>query len=138
MGVEPFLISSSVVLVGAQRLVRKICQNCKKSYEPDKATISKLGIKDTGKKIVFYRGKGCKFCLNTGYKGRVGIIEALVLTPKIKDLITNKEHEHVIKEEARKESMNTLRENGMKKVMAGVTTVEEILRVTIGDQELEI
>ena len=138
MGVEPFLISSSVILVAAQRLIRKICQNCKEEYEPDKKFIEKLQISDLPKKILFYRGKGCPMCGNTGYKGRIGIIETLTLTPAIRDLISDKAQEHLIKEQARKEGMKTLRENGITKVFAGLTTLEEVLRITIGDQEIAL
>jgi len=98
--------------------------------------LERLQMKPDSKKIVFHRGKGCTFCSNTGYKGRVGISESLVLSPKIKELIAEKAQEHVIKEQARKENMKTLRENGMLCVLDGTTTVEEILRVTVGDQDL--
>ena len=137
MGVEPFLIISSLVLVGAQRLVRKICPNCKEPYELSKDAIEKLKIKQSAGKVVFYRGKGCDKCLKTGYKGRVGLIEVLNLTPKIKSLILENAQEYQIREIARQEGMQTLRENGIQNVLNGVTTIDEILRVTVGEQDLD-
>ena len=137
MGVEPFLITSSVIMVGAQRLVRKICPVCKESYELDKETAAKLKIGSGKEKAVLYRGKGCQSCFGSGYKGRVALIEVLALTPKIKELILEGSQEYKIREEARREGMRTLRENGIQNVLEGVTTLDEIIRVTVGDQDLE-
>jgi type IV pilus assembly protein PilB len=136
MGVEPFLITSSVILVAAQRLVRKICPNCKESYELDADIVQKYGVKTNGKKVKFFRGKGCEVCRKTGYKGRVGLIEALTLSPKIKALILESAQEYKITEQARMEGMRTLRENGIALALDGVTTIDEIVRVTVGDQEI--
>ena len=134
MNVEPFLISSSVILTAAQRLVRKICPKCKEAYAANKTIIQKLGLDKVLKApYTLYRGKGCNTCMNTGYKGRVGLIECLRLTPRIKELIAEKAQESVIKQEAKKEGMTSLRENGMRKVAEGMTTVEEIMRLTVGD-----
>lgn len=137
MGVEPFLITSSVIMAGAQRLVRKICPSCKEEYELDKDTAAKLKIGPGKDKVTLYRGKGCASCLGSGYKGRIGLIEILMLTPKIKELILEGAQEHRIREEARREGMETLRENGMKNVMNGMTTLDEIIRVTVGDQDID-
>lgn len=134
MGVEPFLISASVIAIAAQRLIRKLCVKCKESYEPPEALISKLGIDAGKKKITFFRPKGCEQCLNTGYSGRVGICEILMIGPLIKELILKKARESEIKEQARKEGMKTLREDGLSKVLHGVTSLEEILRVTVADE----
>lgn len=136
MGIEPFLITSSIALVAAQRLARRICPNCKEEYKVSRSVIKDVSIETGSDTITLYRGKGCKNCFNMGYKGRVGIMETLVLTPKIKELIANKAQEHQIKEAARIEGMTTLRENGFKKALAGGTTWEEIIRLTVGDQEL--
>lgn len=136
MGIEPFLICSSIVLVAAQRLARKICPNCKEEYKIDKSVFKEYKIKTDKEGLILYRGKGCKYCFDTGYKGRVGLMETLALTPKIRELIANKAQEYQIKEAARKEGMATLRENGLKKALAGVTTWEEILRLTAGDQDV--
>ncbi len=135
MGVEPFLITSSLILVGAQRLVRKICPACKEPYELTHAIAEKLNVK-AGTKPIFYRGKGCDACKGTGYKGRVGLIEILTLTPKIKSLILGEVQEHQIMDAARLEGMKTLRENGINSALEGLTTIDEILRVTVGDQDI--
>ena len=137
MSVEPFLIVSSIILVFAQRLVRKICERCKESYIIDEPVAKMLQLVP-GKKYTAYKGKGCRECKNTGYKGRIGLVETLVLTPEIKKLILEKAQEHMIKSEARKNGMKTLRENGIKKIFSGLTTVEEIIRVTVGDQDIVV
>ncbi|MBU1887706.1 MAG: Flp pilus assembly complex ATPase component TadA [Candidatus Omnitrophica bacterium] len=134
MGVEPFLISASVVGIVAQRLVRKLCSKCKEPYEPLKSLIKKLKIGSSKKKITFYRPKGCEQCLNTGYSGRVGISEILSMSQSIKEMVLKKAREHEIKDQARKEGMRMLREDGMIKVLQGITSLEEILRVTIEDE----
>jgi len=136
MGVEPFLITSSLVLVGAQRLIRKICQNCKSPYELPKETAVELGMDAAVEKPVFYKGKGCDQCLKTGYKGRIALLEVLVLSPKIKSLILENAQEYQIRDQARREGMKTLRENGMVLALNGTTAVEEVLRVTVGDQDV--
>ena len=137
MGVEPFLITSSVILVGAQRLVRKICPSCKEPYELDKDVAERMNINPGKGKAVFYRGKGCDKCLKTGYKGRVALIEALTLTPGIKELILESAQEYKIREAARREGMKTLRESGIQAALDGITTLDEIVRVTVGDQDLD-
>ncbi|MDO8525406.1 MAG: ATPase, T2SS/T4P/T4SS family [Candidatus Omnitrophota bacterium] len=137
MGVEPFLIASSLVMVGAQRLVRRLCQKCKEPHEISAEIAERLGLKQNGKKPVFYKGKGCDNCFKTGYRGRVGLIEVLAFSPRIKALILDNAQEYKLREEARREGMMTLRENGIKSAIDGVTTLEEILRVTAGDQDLD-
>lgn len=137
MGVEPFLITSSLVLVGAQRLVRRICPNCKEPYNISDDILKSLKLKKESGKAVFYKGKGCDLCFGSGYKGRVGLLEVLTLTPKIKSLVMENAQEYQIREEARKEGMKTLREVGIENALAGTTTLEEILRVTVGDQDIE-
>jgi type IV pilus assembly protein PilB len=136
MGVEPFLITSSVVLVAAQRLVRKICSNCKEEHPVEKDIAIALGLKPDHGKLVFYKGKGCDACLKTGYKGRVGLLEVLTLSQKIKSLILENAQEYQLREQARREGMQTLRENGLQLASKGLTTVDEILRVTAGDQDI--
>jgi type IV pilus assembly protein PilB len=137
MGVEPFLITSSVILVGAQRLVRKICPHCKEPYELDADVAESYGIKAGGKKAVLYRGRGCDSCRKTGYKGRVALVEVLTLSPKIKELILGNAQEYKILETARSEGMKTLRENGITLALEGATTLDEVVRVTVGDQDVE-
>jgi len=137
MGVEPFLITSSIVLVAAQRLARKICPNCKEEQKVPRSIFEGCKLDTTKDKITVYRGKGCRHCLNTGYKGRVGLMETLVLTPRIRELIADKAQEYKIKEAALQEGMVTLRQNGLKKTLDGTTTWEEVIRLTAGDQEAE-
>jgi type IV pilus assembly protein PilB len=135
MGVEPFMINSSILCIASQRLVRKICTYCKQEDTLAEGVIKNLKIViPKGQKPVFYRGKGCSRCLNFGYAGRVGIAEVLVLTPKIRDLILNRAQEHIIKQHARAEGMNTLREDGIRAALAGLTSLEEIIRVTAADE----
>lgn len=138
MGLEPFLISAAVILVATQRLVRKICTNCREPHKIDKVMCDKLNLQNIDSKGEFFRGKGCEACGGTGYKGRVGLIEVLTMTPKMKELIISGAQEHQIKDLAIKEGMLSLREAGMKKVLDGTTTLDEIFRVTVGDQDMEI
>ena len=127
MEIEPFLIASSVVAVLAQRLVRVICQKCKEPSRPPASLIQEFQLKESAQ---LFRGKGCPSCKKSGYKGRVGIFELLLMDQAVKDLIVSRQPAHVIREAARKAGMRTLREDGLAKVLAGVTTMEEVLRVT--------
>ncbi len=131
MGIEPFLITSSCIMVCAQRLVRKICTDCKESYPITDEIRKKFYIADQYKEL--YKGKGCKTCQKTGYKGRIGLCEVLVLTPEIRDLIMNRAQENLIKAKAREQGMVTLREHGVIKSLKGITTLEEITRLTAAD-----
>jgi len=135
MGVEPFLISSSVILVAAERLIRKICPNCKEPYEISKSLLDKLKMKLPSAEAKFYHGKGCDQCFKTGLRGRVGLIEALTLNAELKELIATRARESQIFEAARRAGFITLRECGLKKVFDGTTAIEEILRVTMGEQD---
>jgi len=139
MGIEPFLITSSVLLAGSQRLVRKICTKCKEPYEPSKELIQQLGIpeKKLSKKTLFYRGKGCDACVRQGYMGRAVLLEGLTLTSTVKNLILKGAQEYQLKALGRREGMKTLRENGIAKILQGVTTPEEVMKVTVKDQEIE-
>ncbi|MFH1790615.1 MAG: ATPase, T2SS/T4P/T4SS family [Candidatus Omnitrophota bacterium] len=133
MGVEPFLISSSLLVIIAQRLVRRICPRCKKAVTPDKRTAEALGIQPGS---TVYRGEGCANCQNTGYRGRLGIAEVLVMSSAIKDMVLGRVQEHELREAAKKEGMKSLREGALKKLLAGDTSVDEVLRVTVGDQDI--
>ncbi|MCG3115385.1 MAG: type II secretion system ATPase GspE [Candidatus Manganitrophus sp. SA1] len=130
MGIEPFLVSSSVVAIVAQRLVRQICPECRVSYRPTPEELGKLGIKQAPPNLVFYRGKGCAHCINTGYRGRSGIYEILVLDDEIRNLILSKVDSSRIKAKAVGKGMLTLREDGARRILSGMTTTEEVLRVT--------
>jgi type IV pilus assembly protein PilB len=132
MDVETFLISSSVIAVIAQRLVRVICEKCKEEYIPEENVLSGLNIKDKSNndgKIKLYRGTGCPFCKNTGYYGRTSIYELIVLDEEIKSLIISKASSNIIKDAAIKKGMKTLKDSGLKKALQGITTIEEVLRV---------
>lgn len=133
MGVEPFMMNSAVVCIMAQRLLRKICPNCKEEYKISEEVLSRLKIK-TNSESKFFKGKGCPRCFNSGFLGRVGIAEVLVLTPAVRDIILKSGQEHVIKLQARKEGMRTLREDGMRAIFAGLTTIEEVVRITAADE----
>jgi type II secretory ATPase GspE/PulE/Tfp pilus assembly ATPase PilB-like protein len=132
MHVEPFLISSSIIGVIAQRLVRVICKNCKEEYTPSKEIIDMLSQeKEIDRNIKLYRGKGCPLCKNTGYLGRTSIFEIILLDEEIRSLIVSKASSSVIKETALKKGMKTLRDSGLEKAINGITTIEEVLRVAV-------
>lgn len=134
MGVEPFLISSSLLMVVAQRLVRKICSHCKKPVEVPLAALERIGYSaEKGKATVFYKGTGCKNCKNVGYAGRLGLYEILEVNKNVQDLIVERATAEKIKDEALKCGMKTLRDVGLEKAKEGLTTIEEVLRVTAGD-----
>lgn len=130
MDIEPFLISSAVVGVLAQRLVRVICPRCKTSYQPPMDAVRRLGMSaDPGQGVKFYRGRGCDFCKGTGYKGRCGIYELLTVNDEIRDLALQRASGHQIREAAIRNGMITLKQDAIEKVLLGVTTLEESLRV---------
>jgi len=132
MDVEAFLISSSVIGVIAQRLVRVICEKCKEEYTPEKNVLNGLNIKSNSNsdgKIKLYRGTGCSICKNTGYYGRTSIYEHIILDEEIKSLIISKASSNIIRDTAIKKGMKTLKDSGMEKALQGITTIEEVLRV---------
>ena len=132
MGIEPFLISSSVIMACAQRLVRRICTNCRDEFIPEQEIFSRLGLEPT-EGAVFYHGTGCDRCKNRGYLGRVALIEALPVTETIRRLIIKRASSAVVKNQAVTEGMRTLRMVGIDKALEGITTLEEIWRVTAED-----
>lgn len=129
MGVEHYLAASCLEGILAQRLVRIVCQKCKQEIKPDKETLRLMGLKTTGK-LKTCRGKGCKDCNFTGYRGRLGIFELLIVNDEIRHLILGKTSANVIRQKAIALGMATLREDGWQKVKQGITSVEEVLRVT--------
>lgn len=137
MGVEPFLLCSSVIAISGQRLVRRICQHCKEPYEVLPEVSRRVGLERMlkGKKAVLFKGKGCDQCLNTGYTGRIVICELLILTSKVKEEILKGGNELKIKKVGRTEGMVTMREDALKKALDGFTSLEEVLRVTAPDEE---
>ncbi len=150
MNVQPFLVASTIILIMAQRLVRKICKNCIISYNLDKQVISQLKLhfdldgiqqfliaegliskqKSSFESILFYKGKGCKQCSQTGYKGRLGIYEVLEVTSDISELIARKSTSEEIQKQALANKMLTLTQDGFMKAIKGLTSIEEVLRVT--------
>ncbi|MFH1932688.1 MAG: type II secretion system ATPase GspE [Pseudomonadota bacterium] len=131
MGIESFLVTSSVLAILAQRLVRTVCADCREEYTPDKESLQSIGIDpDMAEGRRFYRGKGCPSCLNTGYLGRTGIFELMMLDDRIKNLILKTSDANAIKHRAVEQGMITLRQDGAQKVLNGITTIEEIFRVT--------
>jgi len=131
MGIEPFLVTSSVVAILAQRLIRVICPKCKEAYEPSEESLRNIGLSlkmiPEGK---LYRGKGCEDCLQTGYKGRTGIFELMVLNEDLQNMILKTSDSNMIKKKAVENGMIVLRRDGARKVLKGITTVEEVFRVT--------
>ncbi len=134
MGIEPFLASSSVMAIMAQRLVRIVCKDCRREYLPSEEELEEIGMNPAlaGKKPL-YRPVGCQNCLGTGYHGRTGMFELLVLDDDIRSLILKNYDTNTIKRRATEKGMLTLRQDGAKKVLKGITTVEEVLRVTQED-----
>lgn len=131
MGVEPFLVSSAVTCIVGQRLVRRLCKNCAAAYDATPQMLNELGIRfPEGKTPKFFRGAGCPQCKGTGLKGRVGIYELLIIDDDIKALILEKKDASAILEAAKKKGFKTLRHQGIRTVLAGHTTVEEVLQAT--------
>ena len=131
MGIEPFLIASSILLTCAQRLVRKICPNCREEFHPEPELFQRLGIEDEG--TPFYHGVGCDRCKRRGYMGRAAIIEVLPVSEQIRRLIIKRASAAVVKNQAISEGMKTLRMVGIDKAKEGITTLEEVLRSTSED-----
>jgi len=134
IGVKPFLVASSTRAIMAQRLVRKICEKCKEPYQPQEAELRLLGpaAKQLASAQLFH-GKGCADCQFTGYRGRLGIYEIFQIDDQVRNLIFEQVSSTELRIKARELGMRTLREDGLRKVVAGITTLEEVLRVTMGD-----
>jgi general secretion pathway protein E len=131
MGIEPYLISSTVVGVMAQRLVRVICPDCKEPYEPQPGTVSWSELQQVAQGFVkLYQGRGCEKCLQTGYLGRTGIFELLLVDDRLRQMIVGRQEAHLIKQAAVDKGMATLRQDGLRLALAGRTTLPEVYRVT--------
>lgn len=141
LGVEPYLVSSSLIAIMAQRLVRKICPDCREEYQPTDHELRDLGLLNVGTELSdsengsgkFYTGRGCDKCFQTGYRGRTGIYELMMVTEEIQNLIYKMESAGVIKKTALNAGLQTLRMDGARKVLGGITTIAEVLRVTQAD-----
>jgi general secretion pathway protein E len=131
MGIEPFLVTSSIIAIIAQRLVRVLCPHCKEVYVPDEETLANLGLdRSVLKKNIFYRKNGCNLCMQTGFRGRTAIFEIMIVDDEIKKLVLKTSDANQINELALKQGMITLQKDGIDKVLNGITTTEEVLRVT--------
>jgi type II secretory ATPase GspE/PulE/Tfp pilus assembly ATPase PilB-like protein len=135
MGAEPFMAASALTLVAAQRLVRRICRHCRERYHPSEEVLLAMGLTGSGPadEFEFRRGAGCAVCKGRGYLGRVAIIERMVLTPGLRQLIAENRPADQIRNLALAEGMVTLRMSGIEKVRKGITTIEEVLRVCMRD-----
>ena len=132
MGIEPFLVASSIHCVIAQRLVRLICEKCKRPVDPPAYILERLGIDGKGRE--FHKGKGCRACHQTGHSGRTGIFEVLSTSPAIRDAIMHRLPSETLRRLAIEEGMNTLRQDGLRKAFQGRTTLDEVLRVTTAEE----
>jgi type IV pilus assembly protein PilB len=135
LGMEPFLVTATLEGIIAQRLVRKICNNCKDAYTPTEEQLMELELRlDDVAGKVFYYGKGCETCNNTGYKGRLGLYEIMLLDDEMRDMIIKHASTQVLRMEARKRGMRTLRAGGLLAIYDGITTIEEVVRETIMEE----
>jgi len=132
MGIEPFLVATSVNCIAAQRLVRIVCKNCAEDFDTSPQMLIQVGFApDEVKALKIKRGRGCETCKNTGYKGRIGLFEVLLFSDEIRDMILSGASSIELKRRAVEEGMVTLRMAGLGKVREGVTTLEEVLRETV-------
>ncbi|HZT83505.1 MAG TPA: ATPase, T2SS/T4P/T4SS family, partial [Gemmataceae bacterium] len=137
MGVEPFLITATVEGILAQRLVRKICEDCRTEFEPSDEMLMELNLrrKDVaGKK--FYYGRGCDRCNNTGHRGRMGIYELVLMNDELRDLISSGASTDKLRAACRAQGMTTLRDSGLRAIFNGLTTIEEVVRETVLEDEM--
>jgi general secretion pathway protein E/type IV pilus assembly protein PilB len=136
IGVKPFLVSSSVRAVLAQRLIRKVCPNCAQPYQPNEDELRHMNL-DAGQiaQARFTHGHGCDTCRGTGYKGRAGIFELFMVNDELRNLINDQAGVSAIRQRARDLGMRTLREDGIRKVVSGMTTPEEIISASMGDKD---
>ncbi len=131
IGVEPFLISSSLIAVIAQRLIRTLCNDCKEAYRPDDLALKSIGLDSrslNGRSL--YRAKGCDNCFHTGFRGRSAIFEIMVMNDELKSMILQTFDSNRIKKKAQELKMLSLRQDGIQKLLKGMTTIEEVFRVT--------
>ena len=129
MGIDPFLVSASLIGTLAQRLGRRICKECKETYKPPVEALARLGFVGGNNDVTFYRGRGCESCRHTGYSGRIGIYELMMMNNEIRDLIVKRVPLSELRAAARAAGMKTLKEDGIAKVTEGITTIEEVMRV---------
>ena len=135
LGMEPFLLTATLEAIVAQRLVRKTCLNCKEEYQPTEAQLMELNLtpEDVAGRV-FYYGKGCDYCNNTGYRGRQALFELMLMDDEQRELVMQNASTGVLRAEARKRGMRTLREVGLLAIYDGVTTIDEVVRETLGEE----
>jgi type IV pilus assembly protein PilB len=139
IGLQPFLVASSVMGIMAQRLVRKVCPKCRQRVEPPASVLKSIGLKpEIAKKANFMKGKGCTHCNKTGFRGRMGIFELMAMTSQVREMTFKGEPTQNVRKMARKQGMRTLFEDGMIKALKGLTTLEEVLRITHHEMAEEI
>ena len=132
MGIEPFLVATSVQLIAAQRLARRVCANCKEPVEMTPQALLNVGFKkDEIGTFTVYKGRGCDKCNSTGYKGRVGLYEVMEITDDIRELILIGASSLELRKRAIENGMLTLRQSGLMKIRHGITTIEEVVRETV-------
>jgi type IV pilus assembly protein PilB len=135
LGLEAFLISATLEGVVAQRLVRRICKNCKTEFTPSEEMLMEIGLTpDEVGDRPFYYGRGCDYCNNTGYRGRMGIYEIMVLDDHLRDLVMRHASSALLRQEAIKRGMRTLREAGLTAIYDGHTTIEEVVKETVFEE----
>jgi len=135
LGLEPYLVTATLECVVAQRLVRRICENCKEEYEPTDEVLWQLGLsRDQVAGRTFYYGRGCEQCMNTGYRGRTGIFEIMVMDDTLRDLIMQRSSTNALRRAAIERGMRTLRQAGLLHIYDGITTIEEVVRATIDEE----
>ncbi len=135
LGLESFLVTATIEAIVAQRLVRRICKNCRQPFEPTEELLMELNLTadDIGDRVLYY-GKGCDYCNNTGYRGRTALFEIMVMDDAIRDLIMRRASTNVLRAEAMKRGMRALRESGLRAIYDGVTTIEEVVKETITEE----
>ena len=132
MGIEPFLVATSVNLIQAQRLIRRICNECKREHPMPPEALIEVGVSpEDASTLKTFKGAGCSTCNNTGYKGRIGLYEVMEVTDEIRELILIGASALELRKKAVEDGMITLRESGMRKIRSGVTTLEEVVRETV-------
>jgi type IV pilus assembly protein PilB len=135
LGLEPFLVTATLEAIVAQRLVRRICLNCKEQYDPSEAQLMELNLtpEDVAGRVLYY-GRGCDYCNNTGYRGRQALFELMLMDDEQRELIMKNASTSVLRAEARKRGMRTLRETGLLAIYDGVTSIDEVVRETLGEE----
>jgi len=135
LGIEPFLLTATIEGIVSQRLVRKICENCKTAFEPSEAQLMELQLTpDEIKGKKFYYGRGCSKCNGTGYRGRIGVFEIMVFNDEIRDLVMNQASTAVLRAASQKNGMRLLRDNGLEAIYDGATTIDEVVKETIMEE----